>query len=242
MRLAYVSILSTVLAASPVYAQEAETEAATQDPAPADAAAAEADAVEEAFPIRRGMYAEADLGIFLTLFGRNTNKIGIPSKATSNMQPYLGVTFGYDLIQKPKMTLGLGVRLGAGYSSGAGRVSDAELSQFSEPELMTRPNDYAIYEAGLAAALSFLVHERIALTVKAGGGLGAAYANPYTFAGEAGSANAAIGAMFGGSLGVEYFTLLNDFSVGLDVRGAAAMISGNMIPNLAITVPIKYTF
>lgn len=230
-----------MLLSSVAFAQdEGETPAATDPAAPA--AAATEEAPSEPFPIRRGLYAEADLGVFLTMLGRNTNKPGLPSKPVSNVQPYLGVTFGYDVLQQDKFSLGLGVRVGAGYSSGAGRVSDADIATFSEAELLTRPNDFAVYELGLAVATSYLVHERVALTLKVNGGLGAAYANPYLIAGTAGSAGTAVGGFGGGSLGVEYFTLLNDFSVGLDIRGAAVFLSGGIIPNLTITAPIKYTF
>ena len=133
MRFAYASILSTILAASPALAQEPETDSATTDPAPMEAADA---AGSEPFPIRRGLYAEADLGIFLTLFGRNTNKQELPSKATSNVQPYLGVTIGYDVLQKPTLTLGVGLKLAAGYSSGAGRT------QGLAPEVLSLPGPH----------------------------------------------------------------------------------------------------
>ena len=241
MRLVYVSILTTMLMSSVAFAQDEGAATTAVDPAAA-APAENNEAAAEAFPIRRGLYAEADLGVFLTMFGRNTNKLDLPSKPISNVQPYLGVTFGYDLLQQDKFSLGLGVRVGAGYSSGAGRVSDADIATYNAQELTTRPNDFAVYELGLAVATSYLVHERVALTLKVNGGVGAAYANPYLIAGTAGSAGTAIGGFGGGSLGVEYFTLLNDFSVGLDIRGAAVFLSGGLIPNLTITAPIKYTF
>jgi len=255
MRLAYVSILSMVLAASPVLAQETENDPLATDPAAAESTSESAGSTSDPFPIRRGMYAEADLGVFLTLMGRNTNKAGLPAKVTSNTQPYVGVTLGYDVLAKPTFTLGVGLKLAAGYSSGAGRVSDTDLNDpsITQAELMTLPNDFAVYEAGIAVAVGIMVHERIAITVKVDGGLGAAYANPYTFAGKAGSADAGYGAIVGGSVGVEYFTLLNDFSVGLDLRGVGAFIrwerdsnpnvvNTSVIPATSITVPIKYTF
>jgi hypothetical protein len=242
MRLAYVSILSMVLAASPVLAQDLEPES-SPDPAAPDAQVAP-EPESQPFPIRRGFYAEADLGVFLTLLGRNTNKATLPAKSTSNAQPYLGITLGYDVLEKPGFTLGVGLKLAAGYSSGAGRISDTELNDGSitDVQLMTRPNDFAVYEIGVSVAMGFMVHERVAITLKLDGGMGAAYANPYLFASETGAAGAAIGGMAGGSLGVEYFTLLNDFSVGLDLRGAGVFIAGNIIPAVSITAPIKYTF
>src|SRR5262245_30622529 len=50
------------------------------------------------FKIRRGLFAEGDLGLFLTFGGRNTNDPGLPSRSTSNVQPQLGLTVGYDLV------------------------------------------------------------------------------------------------------------------------------------------------
>lgn len=191
------------------------------------------------FQIRRGFFAESDLGAFFTFGGYNTNVPELPSKGMSNVQPYLGLILGYDLMSKPKTNLSLGLKLAAGFSAGGGRPSGEQLQDVDTAT--TLPNDFAVYEAGLTIGFAYFVSERVALTVKADGG--AAIVTPDTTipASVAGAGGTAVGGVAGGGLGVEYFTLLNDFSVGVDLR-FGAIFHGGMIPSASVSVPIRYTF
>ena len=269
MRIAYATVFGALfgvlVAAAPLVAHGQEeggdapvTETdATETPETTPAAEAQETAPEARrgpeFNLRRGFFAESDLGVFLTFGGRNTNDPLLPARSTSNVQPYLGVTLGYDLSHTDSYSFALGLKLAAGYSAGAGRATEAEIDQHGTNPITTRPNDFAVMEVGAAASLAVMMTDRLALTIKVDGGAGivdpdptkAACAAPCTgggkMASEPGAGKAAFAPIVGGGLGVEYFTLLNDFSVGLDARFAMVMLGG-AIPGLSISIPIKYTF
>lgn len=217
-------------------AEASKPEAAVTDQAPAQA---------DPFQIRRGFFAEAGLGVYFTFGGRNTNDTNpdnpYPKKGISNVQPYLALTFGYDLVHSDSFALNAGLRLSAGYSGGAGRVTDEEIANNFD-EVSTKPSDFAVLETGVAVGAAFFVSERVALTVKVDGGLAAVDPNPTRFASEEGASSAAFAPIVGGGLGVEYFTLLNDFSVGTDLRFAMVLLSGSAIPSASVSIPVKYTF
>ena len=203
--------------------------------------------------VRRGIFVALDPGVFVTFGGRNTNDPAVNAKVVSNTQPYVGMTLGYDVVSGSLFNLGIGLKLAAGFSSGAGRVTGEE-HRCAEPgapgcppdspsyaDLNTRPNDFAVYEVGLAAHLGFMVASRWAINAKLYGGVGFVYPDPTKFATEMGASNAAIGAAFGACVGIEYFTLINDFSIGLDNCFEGAM-AGGLIPAASWRIPIKYTF
>jgi hypothetical protein len=225
-------------------AAAAEPQAGEVDPTRPDLAAAPD---EQPFLIRRGFFAETDLGVFFTFGGYNTNESTtnppFPKKTLSNVQPYLGVVFGYDLLHSPQYSLSAGLKLSAGYSGGAGRVSDAELqANDAVRTVATKSADFSVIEVGAALSFGYHVTDRVALTFKGDGGLAAVDPNPALAASEAGAASAAFAPTFGVGAGVEYFTLLNDFSVGLDLRFAMVLVTNATIPGASISVPVKYTF
>jgi hypothetical protein len=230
-----VTVCSASLAATSAWAAEEKGGDKAEEAAPATATETQ----ETPFVIRRGFYAESDLGAFFTFGGYNTNLPELPAKGLSNVQPYLGLVLGYDIMSKPKTNLSLGLKLAAGFSSGAGRPSADQLANVDVAT--TIPNDFAVYEAGLAVAFGYFVSERVALTLKVDGGAAIVTPDTTIAAAEPGAGGTAVGGMAGGGLGVEYFTLLNDFSVGLDLR-FAAIFHGGMIPSASISVPIRYTF
>lgn len=260
MRLDRVSLFSFVFAVAPLtaFAQDASPAGDAAPAGEAQPSAAPAAAAESAFKIKRGFFAESDLGLFLTFGGRNTNDPTLPSRGTSNIQPHVGVTVGYDLVHGPKYSFSLGLRLAMGLNGGAGRVTDAEIA--AGDEVTTKSSDYSVIETGLVGAVSFLVTERLAVAVKVDGGGGFVDPDPSTPAvhqppcleGEtqldngdlcsvAGAGGAAFAPTFGAGVGIEYFTLLNDFSVGITLRFQAILLDG-MIPAATATFPIKYTF
>lgn len=219
-------------------AQDAPSEAAPAAEAPAAIATPEQD---QPFLIKRGWFAEADLGVFFTFGGRNTNVPEFPSRGISNVQPFVGVFFGHDLWNNDKMNLAAGLKLGLGYSTGSGRVSEAEIGADSSAAA-TRSADFGIAQAGVGLAFAYLVSPRVAITGKLDGGLAIVDPSPFLGADEAGAGGPGIGGLFGVGAGVEYYTLLNDFSVGLDLRFNMALLGGGSIPGLGVTIPVKYTF
>lgn len=238
----------------------ATDDAAATTAAPAAATAAPpADPVSEPFQIRRGLHAELDLGVFFTFGGINTNSENflaydppngnvapLPTKGISNVQPLLAFFLGYDLAHTEKYSLAAGVRLGAAYSGGASRVKKDDVDQTApnsdaRKTLATRANDFGVLTTGVGLSFGYLLSERIALTVKANGGLAIIGPDPAATAGEDAGGSSAFSGAVGGGLGMEYFTLLNDFSVGLDAQFTMIFAAGG-IPSLGLSIPVKYTF
>jgi hypothetical protein len=106
----------------------------------------------------------------------------------------------------------------------------------------SRSADFSILEAGLVAALALNVSDRVAVTIKVDGGAGPISPDPTKFATDPGAGGAVIAPTVGGGAGIEYFTLLNDFTVGIDLRFAMTLLSGYPIPSASATIPVKYTF
>lgn len=248
--------------APPADAEAPAPEAATDPaaaPPPAETAAPVAATGTERFQIRRGLHAELDLGVFFTFGGINNNAesfltydpnapdvVALPKKAISNVQPLLALFFGYDVVHSPDYALALGLRLAAAYSGGASRLSQADVdatrpNSEERKTLATRANDFGIVQTGIGVSFGYLLTDRIALTVKADGGLAIIAPDPVATAGEANGGASAFSGAVGGGLGMEYFTLLNDFSVGLDLHFTMIFAAGG-IPSLGISIPVKYTF
>jgi hypothetical protein len=241
----FVSILSLVPAFA--FAQEggdaakAAVEGEKKDTPPAaPEAAGPSSAPQDRFKIKRGFFAQSDLGVFLTFGGRNTNNPMLPSRVTSNIQPHLGVVVGYDVVHSEAFSLSLGLRFAMGLSGGAGRVTSAELGM---EDVTTKSNDFSVIEAGGEIGLGILATDRLAVTIKVDGGAGIVDPDPSKVAGDpcncAGAATFA--PTFGAGAGIEFFTLLNDFSVGFTMRFQGVLVDG-LIPGASFTIPIKYTF
>lgn len=241
--LLFVSLLALTPASA--FAQDAEggdaakaaVEGEKKDVPPA-AESAPSSSPADAFKIKRGFFVSSDLGVFLTFGGRNTNNPMLPSRPTSNIQPHLGIVAGYDIFHTDSFDFSLGLRFAMGLSGGAGRVTAAELT---DPEATTKSNDFSVIEAGAEVGLGFLLTDRLALTFKADGGAGIVDPDPSTTAGVAGAGGATFATTFGVGLGIEFFTLLNDFSIGFTMRFQGVLVDG-LIPGASFTIPIKYTF
>lgn len=241
-----------VVGSTPAWAQDEFEETAKKEakPAeggeakPAEGAAPPAASLEQRFNIRRGFFTEGDFGIFLAFGGNNTNNPLVPSRSTSNIQPYLAITIGYDLVSNESINLAVGPKLGLLLNGGAGRPSSADLASGDEKIPTTHSNDFSVFEAGLAATLSIMMTDRIALSVRLDGGLGATDPNPALWAEEEGNGTPGafgFGGMFGAGVGVEYSTLLNGFTVGANLRFVGVLAEG-LIPGAAFTIPVKYNF
>lgn len=232
--------------------------ASTADQAPAPESAPAAPSAKTAsgksqtdtgtFKLRRGLYAEADLGLFMTFGGRNTNLPDLPSKGASNIQPTLGFTVGYDLVHSPAFSFGLGIGVAMHLNGGAGRVK-AEDIQAGVEDQTTKSNDFVIIPIGLAPMVSILLSDRLALSIRGDGGMALLNPDPTTAAATSqprdesivGAGSSAFAPFFGVGAGLEYFTLLNDFSVGVRVSFLGVLRDG-FIPGATATFPIKYTF
>ena len=247
-----------MVGSAPAWAQDEfeETKAAPKkEEAPAEGEAKPAEGaapattpsgtVEQRFNIRRGFFTEGDFGLYLAFGGYNTNNPGTgggpPKRSTSNIQPYLGITIGYDVVSNESINFSIGPKLGLLLNGGFGRPSAADIAD-TENVATTHSNDFSIFEAGLAATVSIMMTDRVALAIRVDGGLGATDPNPALWAEESPDAGAfGFGAMFGAGVGVEYFTLLNGFTVGANLRFVGGL-AGGMIPGAAFTIPAKDTF
>ena len=209
---------------------------------------------EQPFDVKRGFFREGDLGIFFAFGGVNTNAVQPTPRSTSNLQPYMGITIGYDVAHGRNYNFALGGRFAMLLNGGAGRVSNAELEAGpGDPDPTTKSADFSIMQAGLAASLGIRLDERLALNLKADGGLAlldpdpnrAAAARPLPGTGMGapidGAGGLGIGGIFGVGAGVEYYTMLDGFSVGLFAR-FIGVVGDSFIPGLSVTVPIKYNF
>lgn len=251
---------------SPVFAQDGETATATADATEgADSAAATDEAVSEdsgsgqsyagaetRFPIRRGLFAEGDFGVFMTFGGRNTNNPALPARTASNMQPYLGIMTGYDLYNDEVMNLAAGLKLALMLNGSAGRVTAAEAANPVAGDPLTKANDYEVWQIGVGGAFDYLLTDRLGVSFKLDGGLAILNASPFEAANQVGgdgqdalqfpnAGKSTMGGIVSVGGGVTYATLLTGFTVGLDVR-FSAILASSFIPALSITAPIKYNF
>lgn len=271
MRIVTLAMVGTLLLAGnrPAFAQddEADTDAATDVAATEGGDGAEAEdeaepaaegsgqsyaAAEARFPIRRGFFAEGDFGVFMTFGGRNTNNPALPSRGVSNMQPYLGVMAGYDLMSDDVMNIAAGLKIAVLLNGSAGRVTAAEAVSAANGDPTTQANDYEVWEIGVGGAFDYLLTDRLGLSFKLDGGLAILNASPFEAANVVGgdsndalqfpnAGKSTMGGIVSAGAGVTYATLLTGFSVGLDVR-FSAILSSSFIPALSATIPIKYNF
>jgi hypothetical protein len=256
----FATAILCLLAAPAAYAQDEGDEPKKPDPtetteAPKTAEPPKQEAASGAedrpFQIRHGFFAEADLGVFFTFGGYDTTKAPPAKRALSNVQPYLGAVFGYDVLSARDYALSAGLKLAVGYSGGAARLNADEAGNPGAFKVTEKSADFAVVEIGIATAFAYHLTDRLALTIKADGGLASVDPTPVVPASTPGASSAAFSGMFGVGAGVEYFTLLNDFSVGLDLRFAMIFLSGTLennqavsytVPAASISIPVKYTF
>ena len=189
------------------------------------------------FVFRQGIYTQSDLGGFFVLGNAAGSPTGFttapecasraPCKAvpTSQLQPYIGLSVGYDILQW------LGIQL----SFGTGFVANAAVYNQSEEN----PRDYGLTTINGAVVGSFYVLERLAIMGKVMGGL--AFMSPEPFPDEP-----TIGGNVGAGVGIRYATLLPDVFVGIDANFSVAFIPGTtdmvIVPGISFAPVIKYVF
>ena len=194
-----------------------------------------------------------------------------PSRSASNANPYLALIVGYDVVSTDTFALTIGPKLGVAFNGGSSRLTEDDVAVVGVNGGSTFANDYAVYEAGLNATLLFGVTERLWLTGRVNGGAIFVDANPnvdfcgrnadsdgpspvlpedptqeeieafQAACGDTDAGDLAIGGLVGASAGIEWYTLLDGFSVGLEVRFHAMLVDG-FIPGLAIPATLRYTF
>ncbi len=194
-----------------------------------------------------------------------------PSRSASNANPYLALIVGYDVVSTESFALNIGPKFGVAFNGGSSRLSEDDVAVVGVNGGSTFANDYAVYEAGLNATLLFGVTERLWLTGRVNGGAIFVDANPNVdfcgrnadsdgpspvlpedptqaeieafraACGDTDAGDLAIGGLFAASVGIEWYTLLDGFSVGLEVR-FHGMLVDDFIPGLAIPATLRYTF
>lgn len=194
------------------------------------------------FVFKQGFYTQADLGGFF-VFGNalgsptgfsiakgvTADGSGIPNEPvpTSQLQPYIGLSVGYDIAQW------LGVQL----SFGTGFVANAAVYNVD----IENPRDYGLTNIDLAVVGSFYVLERLAISGKLFGG--ATFMSPAPAPDEP-----TIGGNVGVGAGVRYATLLPDVFVGIDVNMLVAFVPAAapkplvIVPGFFFAPVIKYVF
>ncbi|MCP4499457.1 MAG: adventurous gliding motility protein CglE [Deltaproteobacteria bacterium] len=191
------------------------------------------------FEIRTGFYMSSELGGFFRLGGWGDSKDTLQrrtiGKVYSNLQPWIGLTLGYDFLP----FLGAEVTLGSGF------VSDAALLQGNTES----PENYAINMVNVAVTGSYYFG-RLAITGK--GFVGG------TFLAPAPAPDALpLGGQIGASVGVRYATLLTDVTIGFDMNAYVVVAPGGgelnlgtfivpggapFFPAFSFAPVIKYTF
>jgi hypothetical protein len=196
------------------------------------------------FVFKQGFYTQSDLGGFFVIGNalgsptgftapKETCPDGTPGggrpcspTTTSNLQPYIGLSVGYDITQ----WLGVQVSYGTGFVA-AGAIYD------DSPQ---NPRDYGLTTLNLAVVGSFYAFDRLAIMGKLMGG--GALISP-----EPSPDEPTIGGNAGVGVGIRYATLLPDVFVGLDGNVNVAFIPASsgplvIIPGVSFAPVIKYVF
>jgi hypothetical protein len=195
------------------------------------------------FVFKQGFYTQSDLGGFFVL-GKG---LGAPTGYTiaaqcpdgtpgggrpcnpvpwSQLQPYIGLSVGYDVTQW----------LGVQVSYGTGFVANAAVY----PNTPDNPRDYGLTTLNVAVVGSFYVLDRLAIMGKLMGG--GAFISP-----EPAPDEPTIGGNAGIGIGIRYATLLPDVFVGIDGNVTVAFIPASagdpvIIPGISFAPVIKYVF
>ena len=256
----FAGLLATALISTPVFAQDAEDAQTAKDDVPsAETALPESrptitqEGGSDRCEIRRGFFARGDFGAFFTLGGSDFDAVSntVSSNSVGNLQPFVGLTAGYDVLSMGRSNLSIGARFAAAFNSSTSAFISG--GDFLDPaQAASTPQDFEMLQFGAAVDYTYLLSERLGLQFHGDGGivlLGPDPASPAeTVTGPQTSENSefnpggrAIAGVFSAGLGVEYYTLLNGFSVGL-TTSFYGVLAEEFIPGLAIFVPIKYNF
>lgn len=219
------SLAPTLLLPAQVDAEDEDASAASDDQAPRVESAQVAGATGFVRP--KGFYTSSDLGGFIRFGGWADGEdcgFRCASRISSNLQPYIGLAVGYDLLD----FLAVQVSFGTGFVANAAPVQGTPDS----------PRDYGITFTNVALIGSYYF-DRFGIVAKAFGG--GAFVNPAPLP----DANFA-GGNLGGGLGVRWATLLTDVTIGVDVNGYAVFVPDEggvlVIPGMSFAPVLQYTF
>ncbi len=183
--------------------------------------------------IHSGFYTDVNLGAFFTVGGRNSAGASRPS----NAQPYLQLGVGYDIAKN--FSLGVGFGLGASASACFGDVDPARgcvgVDEAGKP--VTLPDNFTATTFSAAASYKHYFNERFSLQPRLL--LGYSMLSPGPVRGANGT-EVTGGFLAGASVGVEYATHMDHFSIVADASGQ--FIVGPNIFGIAIFPKVKYTF
>lgn len=179
-----------------------------------------------------GFYTASDLGGFIRFGGWADGDVCgfrcVP-RVTSNLQPFIGLAVGYDILD----WLGVQASFGTGFVANAAPLGNPN----GYPSANT-PRDYGITFINLAVLGSFWI-DRFGIVGKVFGG-GALLQPPPL------PDDLPFGGNVGAGLGVRWATLLTDVTIGLDVNGYLTFAQGEgnmlMIPSISFAPVIKYVF
>lgn len=205
-------------------------------------------------PIRRhGWFLQGDLGVYFSLGGNDVDLgIGeVTSNSAGNIQPMAALTAGYDVFHDERHNLAVGARFSGTYSASTAQVPN-DIGQTGEAAF-TFPSDVEFLQFGAAVDYTYFFTERLGLKVHGDGGIALVSPNPDVALGlgavsvttpnpEEGAGARQVGVAFSGGLGIEYYTRLNGFAVGLNTAFYGVANDVSFIPGLGIYVPLKYTF
>ncbi|MCG3173214.1 MAG: hypothetical protein GMKNLPBB_01392 [Myxococcota bacterium] len=173
--------------------------------------------------VEKGFFMEADVGLLAGLTG-NLNSV-FPGMLA-------GVQLGYDITQYLSVDLGVTTMvLSGGTIPASNLIPSGELKQ-DQPQQLPRPDALALMP-NLGLKFSYVYGKRVFAFIKAGGG--ALLADPQPVFGKS-----MVPGAYGG-LGIEYYTNLRHFSVGLEARGYF-MFGNQASVGLGFLPTLKYTF
>lgn len=183
------------------------------------------------FVFKQGFYTQSDLGGFFRIGGYTINQDsgGVPDQAvaTSQLQPFIGLSAGYDLFSW----------LGIQASFGTGFVANAAPYANKSPNV---PRDYGLTFLDLGVVGQYYFLDRLAVALKLSGGATLMTPEPDVNEPNLGG-NALVG------VGIRWASLLPDTFVGIDGNFHAAFLpdsGGGMlfIPGFSFAPVIKYVF
>lgn len=182
-----------------------------------------------AFQPRNGWFAETQLGVFTTFGGL---------KPASNAQPYVALSFGFDL---PVPNLSAFVTVAHGYNAGSCRdvivksgESVCNTYKFEDGSPWAAPDNFSVIPAEVGARYSIAdIMPRLKATLAAT--VGYSLLTPQiTETAPGGSPHAGFG------VGVSYATRLPGLDIGAEVLARVAFAP--MIPSLSAYPRIRYVF
>ncbi len=202
--------------AAPQAEEEEDEEGAKKEALPADPSGK----LYEKFQVQRGFFLSTEIGLVWTFAD--------PERGFSNTQPYVGLNIGYDF----NSWFSWQIHGGRGFNANAPRTE----AQWN------RIRDFAWTAVETGPVVWLKVWERLAIELKALGGI--AILDPVPVEPDLepdGRRVNLINPAVGFGIGLKYFTLLTNFTLGFEATGH--FLIGLNMPSLNVSpLIIRYTF